>query len=326
MRRLNQKTTLFCLMVALLMIKGSSKGQIAKSNTGRMILQFSETHPLTHPKYMIPRHGWDRMRERGTFITTGVYDITKETFSVYIPESYDGSQAFGLIVWISAGDKGSPRDSYLPVLDKLQLLWIGANDIGNNRYTPDRMALTLDGLHNILQRYHVDPERIYVSGLSGGGRVASHLAIIYPELFAGGFYIIGCDYRENLPSDVEGQYWPGFWPFSNDTLVEIGHSNRYTLLTGSHDFNQSGTEKVWQAYHSEGKKWIAYVEVPEMDHRYPNAHWYHIGLTALDRPLRLMNDSLNILPHFPAKSDVSPNWIQEQMNIAKNLSESSQLQ
>jgi pimeloyl-ACP methyl ester carboxylesterase len=44
-----------------------------------------------------------------------------------------------------------------------------------------------------MQRFHVDPERIYVGGFSGGSRVALRLAIGFPDLFRGVFLNAGSD-------------------------------------------------------------------------------------------------------------------------------------
>lgn len=301
---MQNRSALFILLILTIILASSSYGQVDSLQTGRVLLQFTEPHPLTHPKEMLPRHGWDKMTEAGTHITTGVYDLAEETFSAYIPKSYDGSKPYGLIVWITAGTLGGPPDIYLPVLDKHEYIWFGGNNIGNRRQVPDRMGITLDGLHNMIKLYNIDLDRIYVSGISGGGRIASKLAVIYPDLFSGGYYIIGCDYRENLPTDIEGQFWPGFWPFYDVDLVEMGHKNRYTLLTGSKDYNKLVTQRVWQAYRKEGKKWITYVEVPGMDHRLPNAEWYEIGLVALERSRRLSKGSSGSWISCPGKNAI----------------------
>ncbi|MCK5147658.1 hypothetical protein KAR48_12945 [bacterium] len=286
-------------------------------NTGRMILTYDtdDRHPLSNAASMIERNGWDKMAEDEVFIIPRPYNLKHESFSAYVPAEYHGSEPYGLIIWISAFKGGGPPDAYLPVLDKQKFIWIGGNNIGNERGIPERMALSLDALHNIKNVYNIDLHRIYVAGLSGGGRIASRLAIVYPELFSGGYYIIGCNYKDELLLDSEGHYITGFLPYYNEGLYIKGHANHYTLLTGSHDFNQLQTLKVWEAYREEGKKWAAYVEVPGMDHAYPDAHWFEIGLNALDRPL-LIDQNLSQF-NIPDESEAVQLWMKQMLELAE---------
>ena len=47
------------------------------------------------------------------------------------------------------------------------------------------MRIVLDVLDDVRRNYPIDPDRTYVSGFSGGGRIACHLAFALPELFGG---------------------------------------------------------------------------------------------------------------------------------------------
>src|SRR5208282_4778992 len=46
---------------------------------------------------------------------------------------------------------------------------------------------------NIMHRYTVNPDRVYVAGFSGGSRVAMRLALGYPDLFRGALLNAGSD-------------------------------------------------------------------------------------------------------------------------------------
>ena len=47
--------------------------------------------------------------------------------------------------------------------------------------------------YNVMKRYAVDPQRVFVSGFSGGARVAMRLALAYPDLFRGALMDAGSD-------------------------------------------------------------------------------------------------------------------------------------
>ena len=87
--------------------------------------------------------------------------------------------------------------------------------------------LAFDAVHNMKKFYSIDESRVYVGGASGGGRIASALAVLYPELFHGGLYIIGANYFKPLRTN-RGPYAPGFAPPSDKNFELIRARNRYT--------------------------------------------------------------------------------------------------
>jgi len=57
------------------------------------------------------------------------------------------------------------------VLERRSLIFVSAENSGNEANILDRREpLALLAAHNIMQRFRVDPERIYVGGFSGGSR------------------------------------------------------------------------------------------------------------------------------------------------------------
>ncbi len=225
----------------------------------------------------------------------GDYNLADESFELYVPGSYDGSEAYGLMVWINAGDHGSPPENFLPILDKHKLIWIGANRSGNTRSFWHRAGLALDGLHNAKQRFNIDPMRLYVSGISGGGRSASRVGLVYADEFAGAFSIIGTDYFKRLPHPDSNRnqvqqtlvFWaPAFNPPSPSVLRRAKRDGRYVLLTGETDGNRDQTLVTYEYGYKRAKfNHVTYLEVPGMGHVMPPAEWFDKGLAALDAPL-----------------------------------------
>ena len=72
-----------------------------------------------------------------------------------------------------------------PNIERLKLIFIGAHKSGNPRSVFDRMRLAIDANYNARQIANIDPARVYVSGLSGGARVAMGLALGSPQIIAG---------------------------------------------------------------------------------------------------------------------------------------------
>src|SRR5207302_469453 len=65
--------------------------------------------------------------------------------------------------------------------------------LSSNLELARREPLALLAAHNLMRRYPVDPERVYVGGFSGGARVAMRLALGYPDLFRGAILNAGSD-------------------------------------------------------------------------------------------------------------------------------------
>jgi len=210
----------------------------------------------------------------------------KVSWFVYVPAGYRADGSFGLLVWISPTSHAGMPGQWRGVMDRRRLIWIGPNQAGNPVWSLRRHSLAVEAVNQVrLRNYALDPNRIYVSGMSGGGRIASHVALIHADRFTGGFYIVGCNFYQNIMIAPQ-RYWPGFWPRPDRTLLaKAKKESRFVLLTGETDFNRDQTKKVAEAYEKDGFRYATYVEVPRMAHEIPPAEWFEKGIEALDKPI-----------------------------------------
>ncbi|HYE04666.1 MAG TPA: PHB depolymerase family esterase [Planctomycetota bacterium] len=258
------------LIVAVVLGAVVHAGEAAKpaAQTGSFVLSLDATSPMSAWPVLSTRFGWNAGDGPAY-----AYDIAKEPFDVYVPASYDGTRPFGLIAYISPGKGGGPG-GYASVLDRHDLIWIGNQNVENERGVPFRQALTLDGVHGILARYRIDPERIYVAGMSGGGRCASEAAPRFPDVYTGGgIYFVGCNAMD-APGGKD-----------SNRLRELAKTRRYAFMTGETDFNKPGTQSVFAQYKGAGFPHIAYYETPGLGHEMPPADWFDKAMVELDRPL-----------------------------------------
>jgi hypothetical protein len=207
------------------------------------------------------------------------------TYEMYVPPDYAPGRPFGLLVWVGASGFGRVPGEWTKVLDEHHLIWVGPNNIGNDIPVLRRTYVTLEAVRQAKLHYTIDDERVYVSGISGGGRVASHAAILAADVFAGGFYVVGCDFWKAVPAGGK-RYYPGFWRRPDTKLLRRARSTgRYVLLTGSDDFNRESTERTYDAYVADKFAHATYLEVPGMGHTHPDGEWFAKGIEALDEPL-----------------------------------------
>lgn len=267
-------------MIALLLV-------LAAQDRGEYRAIFDERHPLSTIKEFTRRVSnttleFVKQNDRAG----GEYDLAKENFEVYVPPSYLTGVPFGLFVWINSGALGAPPKEWLPVLDRHGLLWVAPNNCGNERPVWYRTNLSLDAVQNMKKRFTIDPERVYVSGLSGGGRATSRTALLYPDVFSGGFFMIGAEYGRNIPGKNPGYQFVANFPMPPRTLLDKARTqHRYVILTGENDHLHDHCQAVHQAYKADKFASATFLDVPGMGHVAPDAAWFEKGLLALDEPL-----------------------------------------
>jgi len=272
--------------VATIMLVGAEAPTTQPARTGSFRTSYRERSPLSPIAGIAERLGvGPEAMKRATGETD--YGLAMESFEVRVPRTYSGQEPYGVLVWISPGDTVGMPGEWEEVLDRHKLIWIGANKSGNERAPVIRMALGLDAVHNIKKSYRVDEDRVYVAGLSGGGRVASMLAIVYPDVFQGGFYMCGCNYyRDTAVPGEEGQKWRRSFAAPSAKLLTEAKKRRHVLLTGESDINRPQTLAYSEAYKRDSFQYVTYLEVPGLGHGPPDAEWLGKGIVALDRPLQ----------------------------------------
>lgn len=267
--------------------KGPAPVAIETGRTGSFRTLFDERHPLSRVEVV-----GERFADSASADDAEPYDLADETFWVVAPDSYQSSDGgepeWGLFVWISPTPSGSPpNDDTVAVLEESRLLWVGAADSGNQRTTWHRIALALDGAHNMRRYYEIDPERVYVGGYSGGGRTATALTLLFSDVFRGGLFFYGTEFYRPVPvPDRPGSSWrPWFPPPPEAELEALWRRARLVLLTGERDFNRLQTATYAERYEAEGFEHVTYIEVPGASHYdWPSRRWLRKAFEALDPP------------------------------------------
>ena len=185
----------------------------------------------------------------------------KLPYRIYLPESYSESGNYCLLIHIhGAGERGSNNIAQIAQKDQTELIrrilgddelsqkfiiiapqcpsnsiWV-TMDWGPGTYSIDAMQQTVPMkllvslLQNeILENYAIDPDRIYVTGISAGGFATWDLICRYPDLFAAAIPVCGgCDatYAEAI-KDIPIRIYHS----SDDTIVsDAGSRQMYEEL------------------------------------------------------------------------------------------------
>lgn len=191
----------------------------------------------------------------------------KITWKMYVPETYDKGKPAGLMVYISPTTRGTLPRAWRSAMDDEYLIWISANRSGNNIDTSKRMLYAVLGPQIAARNYSLDGDRIYLSGFSGGGKVASMVAIDFANLFKGAIYIGGA----------------AFWQPDPPVRFEQVRKNRYVFLSGQKDFNLGLTREIHRKYQEAGLSNIELMIVPGMPHSTPGARDFRAAINFLDQ-------------------------------------------
>lgn len=187
-------------------------------------------------------------------------------WEVYVPESYDPKQPAGLMVFISPTDSGRIPARWKDVVETSNVIWIGANESGNRIRVARRVTYAMVAPAVVVRNYQVDSSRVYVSGFSGGGRVASMVAPEYAQLFKGAVFICGVE----------------FWGSRRPAQLDAVQDNRYVFLTGKKDFNRGETRSVHRSYRRAGVENVLLMDIPGLDHSLPSAPKFAEAIAFLD--------------------------------------------
>ncbi len=216
----------FCTCLLL----GSGSAFADAPRTGAYQTTFDQTTPLAGGVEIFKRmlHPMAYERETAKYLPPEeqVIDPTKEHWQVYVPEDYDGSTPYGVLVWVAPWDVLGIPSGWQSILKAHHLIFVSAGNSGNDQSVPmRRIPLALTGLVNIEVRYKTDPARLYAGGFSGGGITASVMAAAYADVFTGGMFVSDAD---GLGTDNEPVP-----PLDRFKLMQ--GRGRYVFLVGTED-------------------------------------------------------------------------------------------
>ena len=152
-------------------------------------------------------------------------NLTRERFAVYVP-AHAPPSGYALLVFVPPWQDANVPPRWTSALDRHGMIFVSAANSGNATDVLDRREpLALLAAHNIMQRYPVDPEQVYIGGFSGGSRVAMRIALGYPDLFHGALLDAGSD----PIGDAQIPLPPA------ELFRQFQDSTRLVYATGQHD-------------------------------------------------------------------------------------------
>ena len=218
------------------------------------------------------------------------YDSRKQRYLLYVPKNYKADKTWPLVVFISPGDAPGGWSSYQKVCEQRGLLFCAPYAAGNSGPVGRRARIVLDALDDVRRHYRIDPDRTYLAGFSGGGRMACTVGFALPEYFGGVVPICGT----NPPP----------------TLTYLRHrlADRLSVafVTGATDFNRKENEVYMEPYLRElGVRTRLWV-VPGMGHAVPGPDVLAAVHAWLEEDLPRRRASARARPGLGVTADETP--------------------
>jgi pimeloyl-ACP methyl ester carboxylesterase len=246
---------------------------------------FSRSTELVR-RLLSPLNAWrvlETSRRAGHALREQPLDVRQQRFSLYVPR-HAPSDGYALLVFVPPWNSASVPSGWQAPLDRHGMIYISAANSGNAADVLDRrVPLALLAAWNIMQRYRVDPRRVYVGGLSGGSRVAERVALGYPDLFDGALLIAGSD-----PIGTAQLTLPPL-----DLLRRFQQHTKLVYLTGQDDpVNLELDARSRQSMHDFCVFHVRTVAEPWVGHELPAAMPLERALDRLDDPVQVDADRL----------------------------------
>ncbi|MGE3409562.1 MAG: hypothetical protein AB7I37_22280 [Pirellulales bacterium] len=151
------------------------------------------------------------------------YDSTAQRYELFVPPDYKAKakSRYAVMLFISPGAEPTGWSSFEAAARKQKIIFASPFAAGNDCPTQQRVRIVLDVLDDIRRKYRVDPERTYIGGLSGGGRIACAIAFALPEYFGGAMPVCAA-------GDLRNESW-----LQQRVIDRLS----VALVTGDNDFN-----------------------------------------------------------------------------------------
>jgi hypothetical protein len=208
-------------------------------------------------------------------------NLSDEHMQVRLPVNRKSAELPGVLVWVSPTPNGQIPRIFESACDELNLIAIGVDNNGNTRELTDRLQIHLDSIATIGAYVRIHPRRVYITGMSGGGRCSGILQLAFPDVFMGTVPIVGLDSYHRTPTGKAGEYWPERLAKPGGRWFKMLEERRFACISGTMDFNAPEMEKRTAQMQADGLD-VRLDMIEGMGHTMPSAEQFADALRWVD--------------------------------------------
>ncbi len=199
-----------------------------------------------------------------------VRDLSTGRVLIRLPKSIKREMYCGLLVWVHAGDDAVLPESLFDAADSLGLVLATQVDAGNGTPLVTRLQRVSDTMATVLERVHVDLERVYIGGISGGGKISLMYTAAFPEVFSGALCVVGFGTYEKTENREGIGEWPALFARPTGEQWKLFRSARLAAVTGNKDFNYAPIKAAVEVF-ARDELTCKLFDVPGLDHSVPGS-------------------------------------------------------
>lgn len=162
------------------------------------------------------------------------YDGARRDYQVFVPRSYDRTEAWPVVLFLHGGGQQG-TDGYRPTSvgigeairqnpERFPAIVVFPQVRPEHQWTGDEALFALRTLDAVEREFTTDSDRIYLTGLSRGGRGSYYLAYRYPSRFAAILVVAG-RVGPAGPTRANGAPW-----LENSPVVPEGDGETFAAL------------------------------------------------------------------------------------------------
>jgi predicted esterase len=160
------------------------------------------------------------------------YNSTRQDYELYVPARRDLRAPVPLVLFVSPVDEPMGWKHFEALCKQRGFAFAGPRGAGNDCEPKKRARIVLDVLDDVRRSVPIDPDRTYLAGFSGGGRIACAVAFALPEYFGGVLPICAS-------GDLRSESW-----LQRRVIDRLS----VAMLTGEKDFNRGEVERLRGPY------------------------------------------------------------------------------
>ena len=306
--RLQLDRVVFAAMLVVVTSAWAQTSQPAELEKGMFKTTFTERSPLSAVKELAKR--------LPAKPPPPDYNLAEQQFVVYVPKDYDPAQAYGVVVYLNYKATDTTPPTWNDLLDRSKLIFV----VSANQPDPvsTRVGLSLDAIHNLKKKYHIDDQRVWAMG----EEAAEDLALGFPEVFTAGIYRNVVYFRPLNPHRAGFGMYPAAMASIPGEYVSKAKAHRHVILlfTEVTDY----TKLAVAAFAQDGFKQVLTMEVDKEPYHYPNftTDWFEKVIAFLDAPgAAVAAAAVTTAPAsspVAAKTQAAASDPQKLLNLAKN--------
>ena len=219
------------------------------------------------------------------------YDSTKQKYQLFIPKGYTKDKAWPMVLFTSPADVPNGWKNWQKFCEQEGVFFASPYSAGNAKPAGVRTRTILDVLDDVRRQYQIDPDQTYITGFSGGGRMACAIGFSLPEYFGGVIPLCGTN---TIPA-------PTYLRHRVEDRLSVA------FVTGEKDSNRKENEEVMYPWFQEigvrSKLWV----VPNMGHSIPPPSIVSEVQAWVAEDLKRRRDDVKARPKLAVAASDTPN-------------------